>query len=91
MRVNKKLEDDEIAKLKAGVEIVGETMRFSDVRYYNGSESNFWYHVALTDGRNREVRRLFDSAGCTVSRFKRVRYGPVILPLAHRRALVVHG
>lgn len=80
VRVNKKLEDDEIAKLKAGVEIVGETMRFSDVRYYNGSESNFWYHVALTEGRNREVRRLFDSAGCTVSRLKRVRYGPVILP-----------
>ena len=80
VRVNKKLDDDEIAKLKAGVEIEGETMRFSDVRYYNGSESNFWYHVALMDGRNREVRRLFDSAGCKVSRLKRVRYGPVILP-----------
>ena len=80
VRVNKKLDDDEIAKLKAGVEIEGETMRFSDVRYYNGSESNFWYHVALMEGRNREVRRLFDSAGCTVSRLKRVRYGPVILP-----------
>ena len=80
VRVNKKLDDDEIAKLKAGVEIEGETMRFSDVRYYNGSESNFWYHVALMDGRNREVRRLFDSADCKVSRLKRVRYGPVILP-----------
>ncbi len=80
VRVNKKLDDEEIAKLKAGVEIEGETMRFSDVRYFNGSESNFWYHVALMDGRNREVRRLFDSAGCKVSRLKRVRYGPVILP-----------
>lgn len=80
VRVNKKLDDNEIAQLKAGVEIEGETMRFSDVRYYNGSESNFWYHVALLEGRNREVRRLFDSAGCTVSRLKRVRYGPVILP-----------
>ena len=80
VRVNKKLEDHEIAQLKAGVEIEGETMRFSDIRFYNGSESNFWYHVALLEGRNREVRRLFDSAGCTVSRLKRVRYGPVILP-----------
>ena len=80
VRVNKKLEDYEIAQLKAGVEIEGETMRFSDIRFYNGSESNFWYHVALLEGRNREVRRLFDSAGCTVSRLKRVRYGPVILP-----------
>ena len=80
VRVNKKLEDAEIEQLKAGVEIDGEEMRFSDVRYYNGSESNFWYHVALMEGRNREVRRLFDFAGCTVSRLKRVRYGPVILP-----------
>lgn len=80
VRVNKKLDDREIAELKAGVEIDGETMRFSDIRFYNGSESNFWYHVALLEGRNREVRRLFDSAGCTVSRLKRVRYGPVILP-----------
>ena len=78
--MNKKLEDSEIAQLKAGVEIEGETMRFSDIRFYNGSDSNFWYHVALLEGRNREVRRLFDSAGCTVSRLKRVRYGPVILP-----------
>lgn len=80
VRVNKKLDDAEIEQLKAGVEIDGDEMRFSDVRYYNGSESNFWYHVALLEGRNREVRRLFDSAGCTVSRLKRVRYGPVILP-----------
>ena len=80
VRVNKKLEDAEVQQLMAGVEIDGEEMRFSDVRYYNGSESNFWYHVALLEGRNREVRRLFDSAGCTVSRLKRVRYGPVILP-----------
>ena len=80
VRVNKKLEERDIEQLKAGVEIDGETMRFSDIRFYNGSESNFWYHVALMEGRNREVRRLFDSAGCTVSRLKRVRYGPVILP-----------
>ena len=41
VRVNKKLEDNEIAQLKAGVEIEGEMMRFSDIRFYNGSESNF--------------------------------------------------
>jgi 23S rRNA pseudouridine2605 synthase len=80
VRVNAKLEDNAIARLKTGVEIEGQTMRFSDIRYYNGSENNFWYHVALTEGRNREVRRLFESAGCLVSRLKRVRYGPVVLP-----------
>ena len=51
VRVNKKLEDNEIAQLKAGVEIEGEMMRFSDIRFYNGSESNFWYHVALLEGQ----------------------------------------
>lgn len=80
VRVNVKLEDKAIAQLKAGVELESQMMRFSDIRYYNGSENNFWYHVALTEGRNREVRRLFESAGCMVSRLKRVRYGPVVLP-----------
>ena len=80
VRVNVKLDDKAIRQLKEGVELEGQMMRFSDIRYYNGSENNFWYHVALTEGRNREVRRLFDSAGCMVSRLKRVRYGPVVLP-----------
>jgi 23S rRNA pseudouridine2605 synthase len=80
VRVNVKLDDRVIRQLKEGVELEGQMMRFSDIRYYNGSENNFWYHVALTEGRNREVRRLFESAGCMVSRLKRVRYGPVILP-----------
>ena len=80
VRVNVKLDDKVIRQLKEGVELEGQMMRFSDIRYYNGSENNFWYHVALTEGRNREVRRLFESAGCMVSRLKRVRYGPVILP-----------
>ena len=54
--------------------------RFSDIRYYDGSGTNHWYHVVLMEGRNREVRDLFASQGVTVNRLKRVRYGPVILP-----------
>lgn len=80
VRVNAKLEDQDVVKLTKGVEVDGERLRFSDVRYYDGSENNFWYHVVLLEGKNREVRRLFESVGCTVSRLKRVRYGPVILP-----------
>ena len=91
VRVNKKLEDSEIAQLKAGVEIEGETMRFSDIRFYNGSDSNFWYHVALLEGRNREVRRLFDSAGCTVSRLKRFATARNFTLVVNRGALGVHG
>ncbi|MEQ8689389.1 MAG: pseudouridine synthase [Pseudomonadales bacterium] len=80
VRINRKLEDEELTQLKAGVESEGETLRFSDIRYYNGSDNNVWYHVVLMEGKNREVRRLFEAIGCVVSRLKRVRYGPVILP-----------
>lgn len=80
VRVNGELENEELAKLRAGVEVEGEKLRFSDIRYFNGSGNNHWYHVVLTEGKNREVRRLFESVGYTVSRLKRVRYGPVILP-----------
>ena len=58
----------------------GERLAFSDIRYYDGSGDNHWYHVVLMEGKNREVRRLFDAVGLQVSRLKRVRYGPVVLP-----------
>lgn len=54
--------------------------RFTDIRYYDGSGTNHWYHVVLMEGRTHEVRDLFASQGVTVNRLKRVRYGPVILP-----------
>ena len=80
VRINAKLDQAALDQLMAGVEVDGELLRFSDVRYYDGTDNNAWYHVVLMEGRNREVRRLFESIGCTVSRLKRVRYGPVILP-----------
>jgi 23S rRNA pseudouridine2605 synthase len=80
VRINLQLEDQQIEQLRAGVIVEGERLRFSDIRFYDGSSRNFWYHVVLMEGKNREVRRLFESAGATVSRLKRVRYGPVILP-----------
>ncbi len=80
VRINMRLEEKVLDQLRAGMEIDGELMRFSDIQYYDGSSNNFWYHVVLMEGRNREVRRLFEAVGCTVSRLKRVRYGPVVLP-----------
>ncbi len=80
VRINMHLENDVLQQLMEGVVVDGETLRFSDVQFYDGSSRNFWYHVVLMEGKNREVRRLFESVGCIVSRLKRVRYGPIILP-----------
>jgi 23S rRNA pseudouridine2605 synthase len=80
VRVSGRLRDEHLAQLKRGVTVEDETLKFSDIRYYNGTGMNHWYHVVLLEGRNREVRRLFEAVGVTVSRLKRVRYGPVVLP-----------
>ncbi len=80
VRVDGRLEEEALAALQTGVVIDGATHQFSDAQYYNGSGRNHWYHVVLREGKNREVRRLFESVGFTVSRLKRVRYGPVVLP-----------
>jgi 23S rRNA pseudouridine2605 synthase len=72
---------DQLEKLKKGVTLDDGPAHFSDiVASGGGSEGNHWYHVTLLEGRNREVRRLWDSQGVTVSRLKRVRYGAVFLP-----------
>ena len=80
VRVTDQLEDGALRTLKAGVHVDGAVERLSDIRYYNGKGANHWYHVVIMEGRNREVRRLFDAVGVAVTRLKRVRYGPVALP-----------
>jgi len=80
VRVNGRLEEVDERRLVQGVRIDDELLKFSDLRYFNGRGTNHWYHVVLMEGRNREVRRLFESAELTVSRLKRVRFGPVALP-----------
>ena len=80
MRAYGRLDDAWMQRLKDGLVIDGERYAFTDIRYYDGSGRNHWYHVALMDGKNRAVRKLFERAGLTVSRLKRVRFGPVILP-----------
>lgn len=80
VRVRALLDDATLEKLTRGVEINGVTCRFSDIQYYDGRGSNHWYHVCLMEGRNREVRLLFESQNIMVSRLKRVRFGPFIAP-----------
>lgn len=80
VRVNGILSDEQLAELKSGIVDDGEDLAFSDIRYYNGRGMNHWYHVVLLEGKNREIRRLFEHFGFMVSRLKRVRFGPVLLP-----------
>lgn len=79
-RVNGRLDAAGEASLRGGVSVRGRVESFSDIRYYNGSGTNHWYHVVLMEGRNHEVRELFAARNLAVTRLKRVRYGPVILP-----------
>jgi 23S rRNA pseudouridine2605 synthase len=80
VRVNGILEDEQCKQMQKGIIDAGEVLAFTDIRYYNGRGTNHWYHVVLLEGRNREIRRLFEHFGLMVSRLKRVRFGPVVLP-----------
>ena len=79
-RIHGKIRDEQLAVLKEGVELADGMARFSDIQAAGASGQNYWYHVVIMEGRNREVRRLWASQGAQVSRLKRVRYGPVFLP-----------
>lgn len=85
VRVDGRLDELQLKALTAGVVVDGERRRFSDVKYYDGSGRNHWYHVVLMEGRNREVRKLFEAVGVQVNRLKRVRYGPIVLPSRLKR------
>jgi 23S rRNA pseudouridine2605 synthase len=80
VRVAGEVTDEVIARLKKGVMLEDGMARFTDIQYFDGDGYNKWYHVVLMEGRNREVRRLWESQGITVSRLKRVRYGCAFLP-----------
>ena len=80
VRVDGEVPDEALEQLRAGVELDDGTARFTDIQLDGGEGRNRWYHVCVMEGRNREVRRLFDSQGLTVARLKRVRFGPVVLP-----------
>ena len=66
--------------LTEGVELDGQKAKFETLRHAGGEGANQWYHVTLTEGRYREVRRLWETQGLVVSRLIRVRYGHLQLP-----------
>ena len=69
-----------IKDLLKGVMLEDGLARFSDIQDAGGEGANHWYHVTLKEGRNREVRRLWESQGVQVSRLIRIRYGNIELP-----------
>jgi 23S rRNA pseudouridine2605 synthase len=89
VRVLGTLEEGDKAKLLAGVMVEGQIAGFKSIVDGGGEGANHWYRVVITEGRNREVRKLFDTVGLTVSRLIRIRYGTVVLPRGLKRGVWV--
>lgn len=80
VRIMGRLTPEQAALLTSGVELEDGPAKFDHLSDQGGEGSNRWYRVILKEGRNREVRRMFEVAGMTVSRLMRVRFGPINLP-----------
>jgi len=85
VRILGELGQDSMAQLKSGIKLDDGQAKFLRLAVGGGDGANRWYHVALTEGRNREVRRMFETVGHTVSRLLRTRYGMFLLPPRLRR------
>ena len=74
------LTPEQLVQLTAGIELEDGTANFDTISDQGGEGINHWYRVVLREGRNREVRRMFEAVGLTVSRLMRVRFGAINLP-----------
>ncbi len=85
VRVLGELGPEQQARLLEGIQLEDGPAKFGTLDFLGGEGSNRWYRVTLQEGRNREVRRMFEAAGVTVSRLIRTRFGEVVLPGNLRR------
>ena len=80
VRVLGEVTEDHLARLTRGVKLEQGMGRFDTVREAGGEGANRWYHVTLKEGRNKDIRALWEVLGASVSRLIRVRYGSLNLP-----------
>ena len=85
VRVLGEVTDAQLKQLTEGIQLEDGLATFSKVEHLGGEGANRWLRVIISEGRNREVRRMFEAIGLTVSRLIRVRFGPVILPSQLKR------
>ncbi|MBS0212732.1 MAG: pseudouridine synthase [Proteobacteria bacterium] len=84
-RIHGEVPDNIVDRLRRGVALDDGPAKFDSIERINSSDSHAWFRVAVTEGRNREVRRLWESQGYQVSRLKRIRYGAITLPRLLKR------
>ena len=84
VRVLGEVKPEVLSKLRKGIVLDDGPARFESIQHTGGKGANQWYSVTLKEGRNREVRRLWEAVGITVSRLIRTRFGPIALPRSLR-------
>ncbi len=85
VRVLGALSSDEKERLLQGVQLDDGLAQFGSIEDGGGEGSNHWYRVTISEGRNREVRRMLEAVGHAVSRLIRIRYGAMLLPRGLKR------
>jgi 23S rRNA pseudouridine2605 synthase len=85
VRVLGALSNEEKQRLLEGVDLEDGRAQFGSIEEGGGEGANTWYRVTISEGRNREVRRLFEALGHAVSRLIRIRYGAMMLPRGLKR------
>ncbi|MBE9516162.1 MAG: 23S rRNA pseudouridine(2605) synthase RluB [Proteobacteria bacterium] len=85
VRIRGEVTQSMIQTLKKGIMLDDGLAKFNSISARGGEGINHWFHVTLNEGRNREVRRMWESQSVMVSRLTRVRFGPILLPRALRQ------